>query len=86
MNLKFFPLLRPHDGEIVAYFGAARLLKKLDGTFELVGGSPGDRTEAKEWISLFLHDAVLQDPARGPKGPGRRGRRGQNGIWACASA
>jgi hypothetical protein len=30
----------------------------LDGKLELKDGSPEDRTAAKEWISLFMHDAV----------------------------
>ncbi len=36
-----------------------RLVKKLDGKIELIGGSAENRTEAKEWISLFLHEAVI---------------------------
>lgn len=43
------------EGEVLAYFGKARLIKKLDGKLELVGGTDEDRTEAREWISLFLH-------------------------------
>ena len=44
---------------MVAYFGQARLVKRLDAKFELRGGSREDQSEAKEWISLFLHEAVL---------------------------
>ena len=46
------------EGEVIAYFGTARLIKTVDGKYELVGGSAADRTEAKEWISLFFHEAV----------------------------
>jgi hypothetical protein len=42
----------------IACFGRARLLSRADGQVELRGGSESDRTEAKEWISLFMHDAV----------------------------
>jgi len=42
----------------IACFGRARLLSRSDGQVELHGGSDADRTEAKEWISLFMHDAV----------------------------
>ncbi len=43
----------------MARFGEARLVKKFDGKIELIGGSSEDRTAAKEWISLFLHEAVI---------------------------
>ena len=43
---------------LIATFGQARLLNRADGRVELHGGSDSDRTEAKQWISLFLHDAV----------------------------
>jgi hypothetical protein len=33
----------------MATFGEARLVKKLDGKVELIGGSPENRTETKEW-------------------------------------
>jgi hypothetical protein len=48
--------------EIIAYFGQARLVRRLDAKFELRGGSRQDHSAAKEWISLFLHEAVLVQP------------------------
>jgi hypothetical protein len=54
-----FPELERRDNEIVAAFGQARLVKRLDCRFELRGGSEVERAEAREWISLFLHEAVL---------------------------
>lgn len=42
----------------IARFGQASLVTGSDGRIELRGGSRSDRTEAKEWISLFMHDAV----------------------------
>ena len=44
----------------IASFGQARLVRNANGRVELLGGSPTDRADAQEWISLFLHDAVLQ--------------------------
>jgi hypothetical protein len=35
----------------------------LDGKTELRGGSDQDRAEAKEWMSLFWHEAVVGSPA-----------------------
>lgn len=47
---------RPQE-ELVASFGGARLVRKLDGRYELRGGTANDRQRAREWISLFLHEA-----------------------------
>jgi len=46
-------------GEVVACFGTARLVKQPEGRFQLVGGSEAERSEAREWVSLFLHEAVV---------------------------
>lgn len=62
---KFSPLFRD-EGQEIAGFGAARLMKFLDGRYELHGGSNEDRTEAKEWISLFCHEIVLSGGSRIP--------------------
>ena len=45
---------------VIARFGRARLLARADGRAELRDASPAEETEAKEWISLFRHDAVLR--------------------------
>jgi len=45
---------------LIASFGKARLLARPDGRAELRGGSDSERTEAKEWISLFMHEAILR--------------------------
>jgi hypothetical protein len=58
MKLKFFPPFRD-EGEVVAGWGQAQLIKYLDGKTELRGGSEQDRAEAREWMSLFWHEAVL---------------------------
>lgn len=47
------------DGEVVARFGEAKLIRKLDGSWRLEGGSREDRRSAQEWISLFAHEAVV---------------------------
>jgi hypothetical protein len=49
------------QGEVVASWGGAKLVKTLDGKLELMGGSKEDRGEAREWISLFWHEAVVGD-------------------------
>jgi len=49
------------QGEVVASWGEAKLVKHLDGKLELRGGSKEDRGEAREWISMFWHEAVVGD-------------------------
>jgi len=62
------------EGEVIACFGDARLIKTLEGHWELRGGSQDDHREAKEWISLFMHEVVVNIPAfhRQSSGLGRR--------------
>jgi len=57
MKLNLLARLRRDEGELIARFGTARLVKKLSGKIELIGGSADDRIAAKEWASLFLHEA-----------------------------
>jgi hypothetical protein len=43
---------------IIATFGQASLVSLPDGSIEIRGGQLPDRTAAREWISLFMHEAV----------------------------
>ena len=52
------------EDEVLAYFGQALLVKRLDGKLELVGGTEGDRTAAREWISMFFHEAIVTEGPR----------------------
>jgi hypothetical protein len=45
------------EQEIIASFGQARLLRSQDGKVELRGGTQEDHQQAKEWISMFWHEA-----------------------------
>ena len=49
------------EGELIASWGQAQLIKNLDGKVVLKGGSKEDRMEAREWISMFLNDAVVRE-------------------------
>jgi len=60
MKMKYFPPFKD-EGEVVAAWGEARLIRYLDGKLELRGGSHQDRAEAREWLSLFWHEAVVQE-------------------------
>ena len=48
------------EGELIASWGEAKLVKYLDGKLELTGGSKDDLAEAREWMSLFWHEAVVR--------------------------
>lgn len=47
-------------GTTIAIFGRAQLVKDHAGRITLQGGSPDDRQAAKEWCSLFLHNAAIE--------------------------
>jgi len=54
-----FARLRRHRGQVVASFGTADLLRHNDGRWELRGGTPADHAAAREWSSLFQHEATF---------------------------
>jgi hypothetical protein len=41
----------------LARFGSAELFKRFDGGLELRGGNPDERQDARDWMSLFLHES-----------------------------
>jgi len=57
----FFPEPERSEGRGIASWGTAKLIKTLDGKYELVGGSKEDVKAAHEWISLFMPDAVIPE-------------------------
>jgi hypothetical protein len=63
MKMNFRRLNHASNVSIIAVFGAAQLVKHGDGRYELRGGSAADHRDAREWISLFLHEAVVSLPA-----------------------
>jgi hypothetical protein len=56
-NRSLFPDFKD-EGEVIASWGEAKLVKYLDGKLELKGGSKEDHADAREWLSLFWHEAV----------------------------
>jgi hypothetical protein len=60
MNREFYPPFRD-EGEVVAMWGDAQLIRYLNGRAILRGGSEQERAEAKKWISMFWEDAVVSD-------------------------
>ncbi len=58
--MRFFPQFKD-EGTVIAIFGEAKLVKFLDGKYELQGGSKEDRISTREWISMFCHDVVVHE-------------------------
>jgi hypothetical protein len=54
----YFPEFKD-EGEVIARFGDARLLRFLDGKIELRGGSNEDQAAARKWMSMFWREAVV---------------------------
>jgi hypothetical protein len=44
--------------EVLAEFGRSRVVRLRNGRLEIRGGNPSERAEAKEWTSLFCHEAL----------------------------
>jgi hypothetical protein len=50
------------EANLIATFGTARLMRKFNGDYYILGGSPADHGEAKEWVSMFMHEASISFP------------------------
>lgn len=59
MNVNLMRWIRT-DGELetVATFGSSRIVRLRSGRLEIRGGTPQDRSAAKEWSSIFCHEAL----------------------------
>ena len=44
---------------LIATFGAAKLVRCLNGRFELRGGNQNDPIEARDWASLFMPEVTI---------------------------
>ena len=53
------PAIKSNRSYTVMLFGQAKLIQTPEGKLKLKGATSDERTEAKEFISLFMHDAVL---------------------------
>ncbi len=64
------------EEETIASFGAADLIRHPDGHWGLRGGSPDDHAAAREWSSLFQHDATFSSaplPVTAPRAKTSKG-------------
>jgi hypothetical protein len=60
MNNRIKPRHAPRRETLITNFGRAKLIRTTDGATELRDAHAQDFTTAKEWISLFMHEAVLR--------------------------
>ena len=58
MKTRIKPVCGSKNGRIITTFGRAKLVSLRDGSVALRGAEAEERTAAKEWISLFMHEAV----------------------------
>ena len=58
-NRNHAPAIKTNRSYTVMLFGQAKLIQTAEGKLKLKGATRDERTEAKEFISLFMHDAVL---------------------------
>ena len=52
-------------GPSVIRFGDTELILRENGRHELIGGSRSDQIAAREYISFFQHEVVVNSPIRG---------------------
>jgi len=48
-----------HGGKIIQQFGQAKLIRQPAGQHELIGGTPEDRANARDYIAFFQHELVV---------------------------
>jgi len=66
MKREFYPPFKD-EGEVVAMWGEAQLIKYLDGRTVLRGGSEQERAEAKKWMSRFWPEALVESGIVAPE-------------------
>ena len=64
MNILVSETTEPCESTVIR-FGDAELILRNNGGHELIGGSRSDHIAAREYISFFLHEVVVNSPTRG---------------------
>ena len=67
---------RRNEPEVMAIFGEARLVRQLNGRIELLGGTPTDRDQAREWVAAFLQGTGGMETKRRQRLSSSAGRSG----------
>jgi hypothetical protein len=50
------------NAPIVAAFGTGELVQITKGRLALRGGTPTDYADAREWVSIFMPEAIVESP------------------------
>ena len=58
MKNRINQIIGSKNEQLITTFGNARLVRLADGSTQLRGARAQEQTTAKEWISLFMHEAV----------------------------
>jgi hypothetical protein len=75
MKLKNIGKRIVNTAKVINCFGNAWLIRRANGRHELIGGTDGDFSAAKEWASLFAHEVVFSRPVKcEPHWPTRKTR------------
>jgi hypothetical protein len=53
------PIVLNDRTQTIMQFGKAKLIQTAEGKLEMKGATKDEQTEAKEFISLFMHESVL---------------------------
>jgi hypothetical protein len=53
MRRHFDDMQKQMEPEVLAHFGAARIVKHLDGRLEIRGGTAEDQAQAHAWMKQF---------------------------------
>jgi hypothetical protein len=64
MKIKTIGKRLVNTAKVINRFGNAWLIRRVNSRHELIGGTDGDFTAAKEWASLFAHDVVFSRPVK----------------------
>ncbi len=51
------------NATVVAVFGTGELVQTSKGRLALRGGTPNDLADAREWVSMFIPEAIVQRPS-----------------------
>ena len=58
MKLGLLDRIGAIEPTLIATFGQARIVRRLDGSCELRGGTPDDQAAARKWASMFMHGCL----------------------------
>lgn len=64
---------RARDGQLIANFGTAELVRCLSGRYEVRGVTPADLKAARLWCSIFFRNVTIAWPTCATDSPDKKG-------------